>query len=80
VLILGTYNPMGGRLSRVPGGYRFDGHWEFASGCHWCEWIFLGCRGLDDALMWAALPRGDFDIVDTWHVFACAGPAATTSL
>jgi alkylation response protein AidB-like acyl-CoA dehydrogenase len=77
VLISGTYNPMAGRLTKVAGGYRFNGRWEFASGCHWCEWIFLGCRGPDDDIMWAALPRGDFEIVDTWHVLGLRGTSSS---
>ena len=76
VLISGTYNPMGGRLTPVAGGYRFSGHWEFASGCHWCQWIFLGGRGPDDQVMWVALPRGEFEIVDTWFVFGLRGTSS----
>jgi alkylation response protein AidB-like acyl-CoA dehydrogenase len=76
VLISGTYNPMGGRLEPVPGGYRFNGHWEFASGSQWCEWIFLGARGPADEIMWAALPRKDFEIVDTWQVLGLRGTSS----
>ncbi|MBV9897919.1 MAG: hypothetical protein JO020_27505 [Chloroflexi bacterium] len=76
VLISGTYNPMAGRLTTAPGGYRLNGHWEFASGCHWCAWIFLGCRGPDDEVMWVALPRDDVKIVDTWHVFGLRGTSS----
>jgi 3-hydroxy-9,10-secoandrosta-1,3,5(10)-triene-9,17-dione monooxygenase len=77
VLISGTYNPMSGRLTPAPGGYRLSGRWEFASGCHWCKWIFLGCRGPEDEVMWAALPRGDFEIVDTWHVLGLRGTSSS---
>jgi alkylation response protein AidB-like acyl-CoA dehydrogenase len=77
VLISGTYNPKGGGLTPVLGGYRLNGHWEFASGCHWCEWIFLGCQGPNDDVMWAALPRGDFEILDRWHVLGLRGTSSS---
>jgi 3-hydroxy-9,10-secoandrosta-1,3,5(10)-triene-9,17-dione monooxygenase len=67
---------MNGRLIPVPDGYQLNGHWEFASGSHSCKWIVLGCRGPDDEIMWAALPRGDFEIVDTWHVLGLRGTAS----
>jgi hypothetical protein len=32
-----------GQAMRVPGGYRVSGRFPFVSGCHHCEWIWLGC-------------------------------------
>jgi alkylation response protein AidB-like acyl-CoA dehydrogenase len=37
-----TATPTGQAL-RVPGGYRVSGRFPFASGCHHCEWVWLGC-------------------------------------
>ena len=32
-----------GKARRVSGGYRVDGRFPFVSGCHHCEWAWLGC-------------------------------------
>ena len=32
-----------GKAQRVPGGYRVSGRFPFVSGCHHCEWAWLGC-------------------------------------
>jgi indole-3-acetate monooxygenase len=37
-----------GQALRVPGGYRVSGRFPFASGCHHCEWVWLGCVVMAD--------------------------------
>jgi hypothetical protein len=37
-----------GEARRVPGGYRVSGRFPFVSGCHHCEWAFLGCIVVKD--------------------------------
>ena len=32
-----------GKAQRVPDGYRVSGRFPFVSGCHHCEWAWLGC-------------------------------------
>lgn len=77
-LIGSPYAPSG-KAERVPGGYRLSGRWRFSSGCHHCDWTFLGANlpdveGEDDAFVvsksWAAmlLPRSDYEIVENWNV------------
>ncbi len=56
----------------VAGGYRLSGHWEFSSGCDSASWLMLGVPGIGERI-WALLPRGDFEIVDTWFVSGLRG-------
>jgi hypothetical protein len=37
-----------GQALRVPGGYRVSGRFPFASGCHHCEGVWLGCVAMAD--------------------------------
>jgi alkylation response protein AidB-like acyl-CoA dehydrogenase len=32
-----------GKATRVAGGYRVNGRFPFVSGCHHCEWVWVGC-------------------------------------
>src|ERR1700722_4963779 len=32
-----------GQAEGGPGGYRVSGRFPFVSGCHHCEWLWLGC-------------------------------------
>jgi 3-hydroxy-9,10-secoandrosta-1,3,5(10)-triene-9,17-dione monooxygenase len=79
-LISSSLMPVG-KAVPAQGGYRLGGHWKYSSGCEHCTWAFLGAaiangsgptpeRGL------FLVPRGDYEIVDTWHV---AGLKATGS-
>ena len=56
----------------VAGGYRLSGRWEFSSGCDSASWLMLGVPGIGERI-WALLPRGDFEIVDTWFVSGLRG-------
>jgi 3-hydroxy-9,10-secoandrosta-1,3,5(10)-triene-9,17-dione monooxygenase len=58
-----------GQSRRVDGGLRFSGRWRYASGCEHCDWAFLGglADGPDDRRIFV-VPRGDYEIVDTWNV------------
>ncbi len=73
-----------GKATRVPGGYRVDGRFPFASGCHHCEWLWLGCVVIEDGS-----PRTDAngvpetrqcfvrlsqcEILDTWYTTGLRG-------
>lgn len=59
-----------GTATPVDGGFRLNGRWRYASGCSHAGWALLG-GGAGPAPAGAYLmlvPRGDFTILDTWHV------------
>ena len=68
-----------GRVERVPGGYRVDGRWQFSSGCDHADWVFVHAlvppADGDGAPVstYLLLPRGDWEIDDTWFVSGLAG-------
>lgn len=62
--------PMG-RFTAVEGGFRLTGRYQFSSGCDHAHWIILGglrqnAEGNPEYCL-ALLPRGDVQIIDTWH-------------
>jgi len=73
-----------GKAMRVPGGYRVNGRFPFVSGCHHCEWIWVGCVITEDGS-----PRADAngvpetrqcfvklsecEILDTWYTTGVRG-------
>ena len=56
----------------VEGGYRLSGRWEFSSGCDSASWVMLGAPNIGER-NWVLVPRGDFEIVDTWYVSGLRG-------
>jgi 3-hydroxy-9,10-secoandrosta-1,3,5(10)-triene-9,17-dione monooxygenase len=54
----------------VEGGFRFSGHWKYASGCEHCGWAYLGgtIEGDPNDRRIFLVPRSDYEIIDTWHV------------
>ncbi len=69
-----------GRADAVPGGYRVSGQWQFVSGCHNSD-VFGATVRLhrdgeplpDVGNVYAIVPRGEFTILDTWHVAGLRG-------
>src|ERR1700730_180656 len=73
-----------GRAVRVPGGYRVSGRFPFVSGCHHCEWVFLGCivtendvprvdgNGVPETRQ-CLLRLSQCEILDTWHTTGLRG-------
>jgi alkylation response protein AidB-like acyl-CoA dehydrogenase len=71
--------------ARVDGdGYRVDGRWSLVSGCELAEWLLLACvveEGGEPRLHAPGAPevrlvflqRGDYAILDTWHVGGLRG-------
>jgi alkylation response protein AidB-like acyl-CoA dehydrogenase len=73
-----------GMAMRVPGGYRVAGRFPFVSGCHHCEWVWVGCVVTEDGA-----PRADAkgvpetrqcfvkltecEILDTWYTTGVRG-------
>jgi hypothetical protein len=68
----------------VPGGYRVSGRFPFVSGCHHCEWLWLGCHVVEDGAARViangvpetrqCLVRLDqCEILDTWYTTGLRG-------
>ena len=68
-----------GRAEKVPGGWRIDGQWQFASGVHNAQLFGATVRLFEDGepaadgQRWALVPKGSFEIVDTWNVSGLRG-------
>ncbi len=69
-----------GRADAVAGGYRVSGQWQFVSGCHNSQLFGATVRlyrnGAPDeerGNVYALVEKGDFEILDTWHVSGLAG-------
>ena len=76
--------PSGGRAWEVPGGYRVNGRWNFASGIYNARWLYCTCVMMngDTPRKTAAgtpllravwVPRESVTIVDTWSVMGMCG-------
>ena len=63
-----------GRAEKVPGGYRVNGAWGFASGVDYAHWgqVAVRIEGESEVLQ-MMLPRKDFIIDDVWHVAGMKG-------
>ena len=73
-----------GQARRLPGGYRVSGRFPFVSGCHHCEWVWLGCSVIEDGTPRADdkgvpvtrqcfVPLSQCEILDTWHTTGLRG-------
>ena len=72
VLLSSSLNPGKSTCKPVDGGYRLTGRWEFSSGCDHASWVMLGAPSIGERT-WVLVPRGDFEIVDTWFVSGLRG-------
>jgi alkylation response protein AidB-like acyl-CoA dehydrogenase len=82
LIVSGALNPVG-VATRVEGGYRVNGQWPFASGCHNAHYFWGQCQVRDadgnppapgePALREALIPRDEFEILDTWRVSGMRG-------
>lgn len=73
-----------GRAVASGHGYRVEGRWALVSGCELAEWLALLCvveengairmrePGVPETRL-AFVRRGDFEILDTWHVGGLRG-------
>jgi alkylation response protein AidB-like acyl-CoA dehydrogenase len=73
-----------GKATRVPGGYRVDGRFPFVSGCHHCEWVWLGCAVVENGATRADgngvtetrqcfVQISECEILDTWYTTGLRG-------
>ena len=69
--------PMG-TAEKTPEGHAISGRWSLVSGCNHADWAFLTCFAQQDGspviepsgmprMLIAALPKNQFETVDTWH-------------
>jgi alkylation response protein AidB-like acyl-CoA dehydrogenase len=66
-----------GIAERVSRGFKIKGRWPYVSGCDHTDWTLLGAMipGEDGSKQpgYLLAPRGDYRIVDEWHVSGLAG-------
>ncbi len=66
-----------GSARRVDGGFVIGGHWNFSSGVDGSQWNMLAVtvKEGDKPVGWriCLVPRGDYEIVDDWHVLGMRG-------
>jgi indole-3-acetate monooxygenase len=83
-IIAGSAQPVG-TAERVPGGWKVNGVWPFASGCQNAEWIGGNCmmmeggspidasHGSGPMTRFCLMPAEHWEIRDTWHSFGLRG-------
>ncbi|MEM6625583.1 MAG: acyl-CoA dehydrogenase family protein [Pseudomonadota bacterium] len=73
-----------GELHKDGGKIRIRGRWPLMSGSPGANWAVLSCRKFIDGqavleasgepeIVLAAIPRGEFEIIDTWHTSGLRG-------
>jgi indole-3-acetate monooxygenase len=78
----GVFAPSGA-ATRVDGGMRVSGRWQFASGIHGAEWVFAGCMVMENGqprmtahgpeIIYVFLPAKACEVHDTWFVSGLCG-------
>ncbi len=80
VLAPAALNIGGGAATKVDGGYRLNGQWQWGTGIVHGTWVMAGGLVMDDAAgpvpTFFLLPKSQVEPVDTWHV---TGMCATGS-
>ena len=76
-MVAGSLIPACGTARKVDGGWRLSGRWPFASGIYGADWYIAaafteGGDGPKRAQM-HAVPRGEYEILDTWHTAGLRG-------
>jgi len=70
-LISSSYNPVGGKVETVEGGFKLSGRWGWSSGSLHCDWVLLGALIFDQGkenihYRTFLVPKPDYVIEDTW--------------
>ncbi|MEZ5372958.1 MAG: hypothetical protein R2704_09500 [Microthrixaceae bacterium] len=77
VLAPAALNVGAGGATRVEGGYRLAGRWQWGTGIVHADWVLAGALVHDDdgsvAPLFFALPRDEVKAIDTWHVLGMCG-------
>ncbi len=67
-------DPTRGTATPVDGGFRVTGRWSYSSGCDAASWTMVATAGdAPNGMRWLLLPRGDYEIVDTWFASGLRG-------
>ena len=76
----GVWAPRGTARS-VDGGVVVSGRWPFCSGINHADMMFAGCF-IDDRRVPSvvALPKGDLQVLDTWHTLGLRGTGSHDSV
>lgn len=66
-----------GKAVAVPGGFRLDGTWPFASACDYAQWALLGVivenSNGPPSIYTFLVPMAELEIIDDWDVLGLAG-------
>ncbi len=77
VLAPGSLNVTGGQATKVDGGYRLKGQWQWGTGIVHADWVMAGALVREGdaapAPLFFALPRAEVEAVDTWHMAGMCG-------
>ncbi|WP_062993214.1 oxidoreductase [Nocardia anaemiae] len=81
-IVSGVLAPSG-KVRKVPGGYRVDGRWPYASASLHADWTTNGALLVDDNdqvldQVAVAIPRADFRVEDTWYVAGMRASGSNT--
>jgi 3-hydroxy-9,10-secoandrosta-1,3,5(10)-triene-9,17-dione monooxygenase len=81
-LIASSFAPRTGRGRPVAGGYFVEGDWQFSSGSNLRTWVVLGTPIFEEGanrpsrMLWAMLPKSEWDVVDVWYAAGLKGTAS----
>lgn len=71
----------GGVATEAPGGWLLSGTWRPVSGIDFAEWVLLCAPvagGDPGQLFFFAVPRGDFEVSDTWDTVGMRGTGSNS--
>ncbi len=76
-MVAGVLIPACGKARKVDGGWQLSGQWPFASGVFGADWFiaaaFTEGDGGQPVAQMHAVPRADYEILDTWHTAGLRG-------
>ena len=76
-MVAGSLIPACGTARKVDGGWRIGGCWPFASGVYGADWFiaaaFTEGDGVPRVAQMHAVPRPEYEILDTWHTAGLRG-------
>ena len=71
-----SLNIGGGRATKVDGGYRLNGQWQWGTGIVHSTWVLAGGLIVGDDVpqpMMFLMPTADVEPIDTWHTSGMCG-------